>query len=74
MLADVRDSMFQKDPFAEFTTGFFAFHGVESRTIKDCGWNGGWVYGSEVSPLTSELSATLFQLSDYQMVEFARAI
>ena len=25
------------------STGFFAFHGVESRTIKECGWNGGWV-------------------------------
>lgn len=43
LLADTRDTMFQTDPFAAFGEGFFAFHGVESRTIAQCGWNGGWI-------------------------------
>jgi len=43
VLADVRDTMFQGDPFASFEKGFFTFKGVETRTIGECGWNGGWV-------------------------------
>jgi len=43
VMADVRDTCFQKDPFASFGRGFFTFNGVESRTIGECGWNGGWV-------------------------------
>ena len=36
--------MFQSDPFAIVTSpGFYAFHGIESRTIGECGWNGGWI-------------------------------
>ncbi len=52
-MIDVRDSYFQSDPFAfveadETAAGtalsiFHAFGGVESMTIKACGWNGGWV-------------------------------
>lgn len=42
-MADVRDTMFQTDPFSRFDQGFYAFHGVESRTIGECGWNSGWV-------------------------------
>ena len=43
VVADVRDTMFQTDPFQAFETGFYAFNGVETRTIGECGWNGGWV-------------------------------
>ena len=43
VMADVRDTMFQENPFGTFDTGFYAFNGVESRTIGQCGWNGGWV-------------------------------
>ena len=44
LMADVRDAMFQSDPFAIVTSpGFYAFHGIESRTIGECGWNGGWI-------------------------------
>jgi hypothetical protein len=45
-LADVRDTYFQSDPFAMMavdTKGFFTFSGVESVSIEQCGWNGGWV-------------------------------
>lgn len=56
-MIDVRDSMFQSDPFAFTPTDkpfFHAFAGVESRTIGECGWNGGWVkdcFGESVRPL-----------------------
>mmetsp|Transcript_18030 Transcript_18030/g.23515 ORF Transcript_18030/g.23515 Transcript_18030/m.23515 type:complete len:469 (-) Transcript_18030:345-1751(-) len=47
LFADVRDTAFQADPFAlAFENNeniFLAFHGVEARTIGQCGWNGGWV-------------------------------
>ena len=61
-MIDVRDSFFQIDPFS-FTPApikssqysppfFYIFTGVESRTIGQCGWNGGWIkdcFGDQVS-------------------------
>ena len=41
LMADVRDAMFQSDPFAIVTSpGFYAFHGIER--VGECGWNG-WI-------------------------------
>jgi hypothetical protein len=55
LLIDVRDSYFQSDPFkiipASAKDAFYVFKGVESTTIADCGWNGGWVrdcFGNEI--------------------------
>ena len=57
LLIDVRDTYFQRDPFscltapARATPFLHAFTGVESITIENCGWNGGWVkdcFGSEM--------------------------
>ena len=55
LLIDVRDSFFQGDPFsiipAATASAFHAFKGVEHVTIKDCGWNRGWVrdcFGEDV--------------------------
>ena len=34
------------DPFGAMLTTqqiFYGFNGVESRTIGECGWNGGWI-------------------------------
>mmetsp|Transcript_26200 Transcript_26200/g.38816 ORF Transcript_26200/g.38816 Transcript_26200/m.38816 type:complete len:481 (+) Transcript_26200:100-1542(+) len=45
-MIDVRDSMFQSDPFAILPvdgSAFYAFKGVETKVISQCGWNGGWV-------------------------------
>lgn len=45
-MADVRDTYFQRNPFDMLPVGekaFYAFHGVETMTISQCGWNGGWV-------------------------------
>ncbi len=48
-MIDVRDSMFQKDPFSilpVYKPGasiFLAFRGVESKKISECGWNSGWI-------------------------------
>ena len=51
-MIDVRDSMFQSDPFKmlpQYRGGpsskpvFLAFRGVEDFKIVECGWNGGWV-------------------------------
>lgn len=45
-MVDVRDTFFQSDPFAMLPvrqSQFYAFKGVESKSIKNCGWNGGWV-------------------------------
>lgn len=46
-MMDVRDSYFQSDPFALMPpptqSSFYAFNGVESINIGQCGWNGGWV-------------------------------
>ena len=45
-MVDVRDTFFQADPFVMLspdTSAFYAFKGVESKTIASCGWNGGWV-------------------------------
>ncbi|GMH87822.1 hypothetical protein TrST_g8529 [Triparma strigata] len=44
LLADVRDMAFQGDPFSIVTRpGLYVFNGVESMTIGQDGWNGGWV-------------------------------
>ena len=46
LFADVRDTAFQSDPFGAMLTSqqiFYGFNGVESRTIGECGWNGGWI-------------------------------
>ena len=46
LFADVRDTAFQSDPFGAMLTThqiFYGFNGVESRTIGECGWNGGWI-------------------------------
>jgi len=46
LFADVRDTAFQGDPFSNILKEdhvFYGFHGVESRTIGECGWNGGWI-------------------------------
>ena len=45
-MIDVRDAYFQLNPFDMLPAGqkaFYVFGGVESITIKECGWNGGWV-------------------------------
>jgi hypothetical protein len=45
-MVDARDTFFQADPFLILSNGshgFYVFHGVESMTIAQCGWNGGWV-------------------------------
>ena len=45
-MIDVRDSMFQADPFAMIAhekSAFYTFKGVEDKTITQCGWNGGWI-------------------------------
>lgn len=53
-MADVRDAFFQEDPFKMLplgTRGFYAFQGVESITIRDCGWNSGWIrdcFGTDI--------------------------
>jgi hypothetical protein len=48
LLIDVRDSAFQGDPFKIVNSpGLYVFHGVESKTIGECGWNGGWVKGEK---------------------------
>ena len=47
--------MFQSDPFAILPvdgSAFYAFKGVETKVISQCGWNGGWVrdcFGESVS-------------------------
>lgn len=44
LFADVRDTAFQSDPFESHDRDtFYAFGGVESKTIGQCGWNGGWI-------------------------------
>ena len=52
MALDVRDSIFQGDPFAPTGggPGFWAFQEAKPRTVRECGWNSGWVkdcYGAE---------------------------
>lgn len=47
-MSDLRDTAFQADPFNAILgqagpATLYTFHGVESRTIGQCGWNGGWV-------------------------------
>jgi hypothetical protein len=48
LFIDVRDSVFQRDPFAEIAgqPGFYAFMEAKPRTIAECGWNAGWVRGA----------------------------
>lgn len=47
LMADVRDTAFQSDPFELLGDAredvFYSFHGVETKTIGECGWNGGWI-------------------------------
>ena len=62
LLIDVRDSYFQGDPFAIIprdasTPAFHAFKGVETITIGECGWNGGWVKDCFGDAVLAELSA-----------------
>jgi len=45
-MIDVRDSYFQADPFKMLPSGqrgFHVFNGVETVSIRDCGWNSGWI-------------------------------
>ena len=45
-MIDVRDSMFQGDPFEMISgenSAFYTFKGVEDKLISQCGWNGGWI-------------------------------
>jgi hypothetical protein len=51
-MIDVRDSYFQADPFSvipEDGSHFYAYKGVESKTIENDGWNGGWVSRPEMT-------------------------
>lgn len=59
LLIDARDSYFQRDPFSYLPTSsqsnpltfLHTFTGVESITISECGWNGGWIkdcFGTEI--------------------------
>ena len=50
LFIDVRDSVFQRDPFAEIEgkPGFYAFLEAKPKTIAECGWNAGWVRGESV--------------------------
>lgn len=42
LFADIRDTIFQSDPFAIIDRpGFFS--ALEKDAIKDCGWNTGWI-------------------------------
>lgn len=65
LFIDVRDSVFQRDPFAhlEGAPGFYAFLEAKPRTIAECGWNAGWVRGECGLPTESiaccESSASL---------------
>jgi hypothetical protein len=46
LMADVRDTFFQSNPFDMLSadqSAFYAFNGVETITIGACGWNGPWV-------------------------------
>jgi hypothetical protein len=46
LLIDVRDSVFQTNPFepmASVGKGFYAFQEAKPRTIAECGWNSKWV-------------------------------
>ena len=52
MFADVRDTVFQRDPFVDLwahvgreglTDAFFAFQEAAPRTLSQCGWNRGWI-------------------------------
>ena len=70
LLADVRDTAFQSDPFASFGEGFFAFNGVESRTIGECGWNGGWVKDCFGKSMLSKLSKKTIICSGISMGDF----
>lgn len=47
LFIDVRDSVFQSDPFAPIAgkPGLYAFLEAKPRTIAECGWNSGWVRG-----------------------------
>ena len=48
LFIDVRDSVFQSDPFAPIEgepPGFYAFLEAKPRTIRECDWNAGWVKG-----------------------------
>lgn len=56
LMIDIRDSYFQSNPFQMITTTedksyFYSFNGVETLSIRQCGWNGEWVrdcFGSDV--------------------------
>lgn len=44
LLIDVRDSYFQGNPFEKHSSSYFnVYQGVDTLTISQCGWNGGWI-------------------------------
>ncbi|EKX33292.1 hypothetical protein GUITHDRAFT_51279, partial [Guillardia theta CCMP2712] len=60
LMADVRDTAFQGDPFEilkDSSSSFLAFTGVQDRTIGQCGWNGGWVRDCFGPEMFSRLSS-----------------
>jgi hypothetical protein len=43
---DVRDTYFQDDPFQYINpdqSNLHVFQGVQDKSIRDCGWNSGWI-------------------------------
>jgi len=57
-MIDVRDSFFQSDPFNMLPVGqngFLVFQGVESISIKECGWNSGWIKDCFGTSILSEV-------------------
>ncbi|KAJ8602258.1 hypothetical protein CTAYLR_003638, partial [Chrysophaeum taylorii] len=80
LMADVRDTAFQADPFEPILGGasssgaFYAFHGVESRTIGQCGWNGGWIRDCFGEPKLRSLATKPILCSGVSIAHFDAAL
>lgn len=85
MFADVRDTVFQRDPFVDMwahlsgsgaasTGGFFAFQEAAPKTIAQCGWNRGWVKDCFGAGVLREVARNVISCSGTSMATWAQGL
>jgi len=70
---DVRDSMFQGDPFSDIIVedGLYISQDVPTKTIGECSWNGGWVEACFGTDTLNSLSKRPIYCSGVSLGEMA---
>ncbi len=75
MFADVRDTIFQRDPFSIIDKpGFYAFQEAVPTTIRQCGWNKGWVQDCFGAGMINEIGDQVVSCSGTSLASWSAAM